>query len=98
MRNLRLARRVCAWQTGRAQRPDLPDLPDESLLRRGMPPAPDCSSCPRWSLKVEVSRSGLRGTLEVVIFKLTEYARAEAMFIGRALDALSRSRGGLLAE
>jgi hypothetical protein len=33
-----------------------------------------------------------------VVFKLTEYARAEAMFVGRALDALSRSRGGLLAE
>lgn len=33
-----------------------------------------------------------------MIFKLTEYARAEATFIGRALDALSRSRGGLLAE
>jgi hypothetical protein len=33
-----------------------------------------------------------------VVFKLTEYARAEAMFVGRTLDALSRSRGGLLAE
>jgi hypothetical protein len=33
-----------------------------------------------------------------VLFKLTEYARAEAMFVGRALEALSRSRGGMLAE
>jgi hypothetical protein len=29
-------------------------------------------------------------------FKLSEYAKAEQLFIGRALDALSRSRGGLL--
>jgi hypothetical protein len=32
------------------------------------------------------------------VFKLAEYARAEAMFVGRTLDALSRSRGGLLAQ
>ena len=34
---------------------------------------------------------------EVPLFRLTEYARAEAQFIHDAVDALSRSRGGLVA-
>jgi len=32
-----------------------------------------------------------------MLFRMTEYARAEAAFINRALSALSRSRGGILS-
>jgi hypothetical protein len=33
-----------------------------------------------------------------VLFRLREYADAEAAFIGKALDALAQSRGGFLAQ
>jgi hypothetical protein len=33
-----------------------------------------------------------------MLFKLTEYARAEVAFVGATISALSKSRGGLLGE
>jgi hypothetical protein len=37
------------------------------------------------------------GKIHRMLFRLPEYMRAEAMFIGQAISALSRSRGGILS-